>query len=203
MSSPDSSPEWIVSRSSLETNSHPLGTDNEELITVAKRLWPRVQAHARKELPKWNPDDRAALATEVWEGVLQSVSKTLVRGKRRSAEIADLDAYLFGVFLHRFNRALKRERRRQETIELVPSIRELEQLPGAQDSKSAQDLERSIQVKEVIESMDDWTRKVFAARLYGFRWREIAGHHGLSVQQAKLRFGNALRKIAARLGRDK
>src|ERR1019366_2426222 len=85
---------------------------------------------------------------------------------------------LFGAFLHRFNRALKRERRRQETIELVPSTRELEQLPGARDLKSARDLERSIQVKEAIENMDDWTRKVFAARVYGYSWREIAELHG-------------------------
>jgi hypothetical protein len=31
----------------------------------------------------------------------------------------DLEAYLFGAFHHRFNRALKKERRRQETIELL------------------------------------------------------------------------------------
>jgi hypothetical protein len=130
MSSPESSPEWIVSRSSSETNTQPLSTD-DRLITVAKRLWPRVQAHARKELPKWNPDDSLALATEIWEGVLVSVSKTLQRQNRSTSEIADLDAYLFAVYLHRFNRALKRERRRQETIELVASSRELEQLEGA------------------------------------------------------------------------
>ena len=111
----------------------------------------------------------------------------------------DLDAYLFGVFLHRFNRALKRERRRQEMIELVPSGLDLEQLPGARDLKSAHDLERSIQVKEAIESMDDWTRKVFAARVYGYSWKEIAERQGLSVQKAKLRFGNALRRLAERL----
>ena len=170
-----------------------------ELNAVASRLWPRVQIHARRELTNKNPDDSVALATEVWEGVLQSVSKTLQRRKGSTAGIVDLDAYLFGVFLHRFNRALKRERRRQEMIELVPSGRDLEQLPGARDLKSAHDLERSIQVKEAIESMDDWTRKVFAARVYGYSWKEIAERQGLSVQKAKLRFGNALRRLADRL----
>src|ERR1035438_6553159 len=153
MSNPESSPEWIVSRSSSETNTQPLIADNK-LITVAKRLWPRVQAHARKELPKWNPDDSLALATEIWEDVLVSVSKTLQRQNRSTSEIADLDAYLFGVFLHRFNRALKRERRREQTIEVVPSSHELELLQGARDVKSAGDLERSIQVKQAIENMD-------------------------------------------------
>ena len=82
-----SSPEWIVSRSSEETSAQPPGA-NEELIAVAKRLWPRVQTHARKKLPKWNPDDRVSLATEVWEGVLVSVAKTLQRPNlRRSPRI--------------------------------------------------------------------------------------------------------------------
>ena len=57
-----SRPEWIVSRSSEETSSQPPGA-NEELVAVAKRLWPRVQTHARKKLPKWNPDDPVTLAT--------------------------------------------------------------------------------------------------------------------------------------------
>jgi DNA-directed RNA polymerase specialized sigma24 family protein len=47
--------------------------------------------------------------------------------------------------------------------------------------------------------MDEWTRKVFAARVYGYSWKEIAELQGLSVQKAKLRFGNALRKLADRL----
>ena len=115
----------------------------------------------------------------------------------------DLEAYLFGAFHHRFNRALKKERRRQETIELVPSSHDLEQLPGARDLKSSRDLEHSIQVKEVVQNMDDWTRKVWTARQYGYSWREIAEHMGLSEHQAKLRFRYALRKLAARLGYGK
>ena len=103
------------------------------------------------------------------------------------------------MFLHRFNRALKRERRRQETIELVASSRDLEQLEGARDAKAVAYLERSILVKEAIENMDAWTREVFAARLYGYSWREIAEHHGLKVATAKLRFRAALRKLADRL----
>ena len=172
-------------------------------MTVASRLWPRVQAYARKELANKNPDENAALAAEVWENVLQSVSKTLRRRGRKASGIVDLEAYLFGAFLHRFNRALKKERRRQETIGLVPSNVDLAQLPGARDTKSPRALEDSIQIKEVVRNMDDWTRKVWTARQYGYSWREIAEHTGLSEHQAKLRFRYALRKLAARLGYGK
>ena len=133
-------------------------------------------------------------------GLPTTCSNTLRRHSGIRSQIADLDAYLFGVFLHRFNRALKRERRREQTIELVASSNELEQLPGARDWKSASDLERSLEVQEALEKMDTWTRDVFAARVYGFTWREIAERRGLNENQAKLRFRNALRTLAARLG---
>jgi RNA polymerase sigma factor (sigma-70 family) len=139
------------------------------------------------------------LAAEVWEGVLQSVARTVQRRNGTGPSIVDLDAYLFGVFHHRFNRALKRERRRQETIELVPSTRDLEQLPGAHDAQSSRNVERSLQVKEVVQKMDDWTRRVWTAKQYGYSWGEIGEHVGLSEQTAKARFHNALRKLAARL----
>ena len=80
MSNPESSPEWVVSSSSAETNGQPL---NNELIAVASRLWPRVQIHARRELTNWNPDDSVALATEVWEGVLQFGLKDSTKAKRK------------------------------------------------------------------------------------------------------------------------
>jgi RNA polymerase sigma factor (sigma-70 family) len=198
MPSPELNPDWVLSSNS-PNNKAQLLPDNDELVTVASRLWPRVQAHARRELANKNSDDTVAFAAEVWEGVLQSVSKTLQRRDGKGSGIVDLEAYLFGVFHHRFNRALKKERRRQETIELVPSSRDLEQLPGAWDLKSA-DLELSIQVKEIIQNMDDWTRRAWAAKVYGYTWREIAENMGLSEHQAKLRFGYALRKLAVRLG---
>ena len=140
------------------------------------------------------------MAAEVWEAVLQSVSRTLQKRTEAWSRITDLDAYLFGAFLHRFNRALRRERRRRETIETVPSTNDLEQLPAAQDRNSARDLERSLEVGEVIENMDARTREVFAARVNGYTWREIADLYGLNQNQAKLRFGCAIRKLAARLG---
>src|SRR5258708_40209774 len=74
-----------------------------ELADAARRLWPGVQAHARKEQPGKSSDEAIALATEVWEGVLQSVAKTLQRSDGRRAQIESLDAYLFGVFHHRLN----------------------------------------------------------------------------------------------------
>lgn len=199
MSSQESGPEWVISNRSPEVEPRPLHND-DELIRVARKMWPGVQAHALRKAENKKSDEYLALATEVWERVLQSVSKTRERLDGKGSGIVDLEAYLFGVFHHRFNRALRKERRRQETIELVPFSRDLERFSGALDSKSARDLERSVQVKEAIQSMDAWTRKIWIQRQYGYSWRAIAKQAGLSEHQAKLRFRYAINRLRARLG---
>jgi DNA-directed RNA polymerase specialized sigma24 family protein len=198
MSSRELSPEWVLS-----SFISPLaGSQDEisELVVVARRLWPRIQAHARREQPEKNSDEALALATEVWEGVLQSVAKTIQRSNRRTWRIKNTEAYLFGAFHHRFNRALRKERKRRETIQCLPSI-DLERLRQAHDSKAVRELEETIQVNEAVRSMDEWTRKVWIARQYGYSWREIASHLRLTEPQAKLRFRYAIGRLRTRFGR--
>ena len=75
MSSPQLGPEWVLLRFIS-----PVGAAQDEiseLVVVARRLWPRIQAHARREQSEKNCDEALVLATEVWEGVLQSVAKTV------------------------------------------------------------------------------------------------------------------------------
>jgi DNA-directed RNA polymerase specialized sigma24 family protein len=88
-------------------------------------------------------------------------------------------------------------------LQHLPSSGDLGQLRQAHDSEAQRVLEQSIQVKEAVQRMDEWTRKVWAARQYGYSWREIARHFGLTEPQAKLRFRYAIGKLRARLGRGK
>jgi DNA-directed RNA polymerase specialized sigma24 family protein len=198
MSSRELSPEWVLS-----SFTSPLtGSQDEisELAVVARYLWPRIQAQARREQAERSSDEALALATEVWERVLQSVAKTIQRSNRRNWRIKNPEAYLLGAFHHRFNRALKKERTRRETIQYLPSS-DLERLRQAHDSKAVRDLEQAIQVNEAVRSMDEWPRKVWAARQYGYSWREIAIQQGLTEPQAKLRFRYAIGRLRARLCR--
>lgn len=199
MSCHELNPEWVLS-SLIPSTKRRIQHSHDELVTVARQLWPRVQVYARWKHANKNSDEALVLANEVWEGVLQSVGKTLQRADEKSPHVVNLEAYLFGAFQHRFNRALMRERQREETIKLVPSAHDLELLQQAHDSKSVCDLNRSIEIKEVIQNMDEWTRKVWIARQYGYSWREIATHLRLTEPQAKLRFRYALGKLRARLG---
>jgi RNA polymerase sigma factor (sigma-70 family) len=198
MSSRELSPEWVLSSfiPPIAAPQHEI----TELIAVARRLWPSVQAHAYREQPGKSSDEALDFASEVWEGVLRSVAKTIQRPKGRNWRIMNMEAYLFGAFHHRFNRALKKERRRLQTIQHFPTRPDLERFGQADDSKAVRDLEQSIQLREAVRNMDEWTRKVWAARQYGYSWKEIATQLGLTEHQVKLRFRYAIGKLRARLG---
>ncbi len=85
-------------------------------------------------------------------------------------------------------------------VEYFPLGRDLERLRQAHDLKSVADLHRSIQVKQTINNMDDWTRTVWMARQYGYSWKEIAEYLRLTEPQAKLRFRYAIGRLRARFG---
>ena len=198
MSSQEVGPEWILSSFAAPGP----GTQDRinELVAVARRLWPRIQAHAIKEQPRKSPDEAIAIASDVWETTLQSVGKTIVRSNGRGMQIRDLDAYLFGIFIHRFNRALRKERKRREMFQYFPSARELELLRQAHDSRAARDMEQSVQAKEAVQNLDEWPRKVWMARKYGYSYPEIASFFGMSEAQVKLRFRYALATLREKLG---
>ena len=199
MQKPDPYSDWVILGSKHGEDKAPYPID-EELLGTALEAWPHVLAHARRELSDKDVGaDKTALAAEVWERVLRSVSRTRQRRRDQTPPIADLQAYLIGVFHHRFNRVLKREQKRLETIELVSSTLDLERIESAQDTAWVSELERALTVKKIISHMDEWTRRVWGARQYGYSWKEISGRLGLSEQQAKMRFQRGLEKTRDRL----
>src|ERR1019366_5361725 len=89
MSSRELSPEWVLSSfiPPIAAPQHEIS----ELIVVAKRLWPSVQAHAYREQPGKSSDEALAFASEVWEGVLRSVAKTIQRSNGRNWRIKNME----------------------------------------------------------------------------------------------------------------
>ena len=164
-------------------------------LAAARAAWPRVLAHAKRELEQKNSTpETEALAAEVWEAVLKSVSRALRRKGHNASAVADLEGYLFSAFHHRFNRLLTTEQKRRETIELVSSTLEFDQIETAQDAHWVSELERSITVRQIIGHMDEWTKKVWQARQHGYSWKEISKRLQLTEQQAKMKFRYGLDK---------
>lgn len=194
MERPDPYGEWVL-RQNSEASDSTVPRVDETLLTAARAAWPRVLAHARLELRSKNSEaETEALTAEVWESVLRSVAKALERKRQKGSPIASLEGYLFAAFHHRFNRFLKSEQRRDDTVELVASSMDFDQTANAHDTRWVSELETAIAVKEVIRHMDGWTRKIWQARQYGYSWKEISKWLGVTEQQAKMKFRYGLGK---------
>ena len=95
MPAPEPGPEWVLSGVSPRSES----ATESELSKAARSAWPKALAHVRQVQSRDPFDDDGILVAEVWESVLQSVSKTLDRMNGRRGEIGDLEAYLLGQLL--------------------------------------------------------------------------------------------------------
>ncbi len=199
---PDPYGEWVLFGIKDRPDGAPLPVD-EDLLAAARKAWPRVLAHVRAEL--FNRElgpERTALAAEVWDRVLRSVAKTRLRNHNRRPPISDLESYLIGVFHHRFNRFLRQEQRRAETIELFASVADLERFEAALDTRWAEQLERDIAARQITSRMNPWTKKVWLARQYKYSWKQVAGWLGVTEQQAKMKYYYNLEKIRQSILRE-
>lgn len=199
MEKPDPYGEWAISSGKLGGTDSP-NVPDEELLAAAREAWPRALAHARRESSKGVAGpDRAALAREIWERVLRSVSRTRQHSRGDHPPVADLQAYLIGAFHLRFNRILRREQRRLDTFELLPSTLDLEKFENARNVEWIQQLEREIAVKTVVACMDEPTRKLWKKRQVGYSWKEIAKQLGISERHAKRKFREGIERTRRRL----
>jgi DNA-directed RNA polymerase specialized sigma24 family protein len=191
-------PEWALFPG---PESRAASAPDNELVDAACAAWPKALAHARKvSWRQGNEAEDATLATEVWESVLQSVSKSLQQINGRRREIANLEAYLLGTFCHRFGRAVRKEQRREKTIHLVSSVRELELLGATSHGVREHDIERTVHAKEIVQRMDAWSRKIWAAHdLCGYSWNEIGHVLGIPGLQVMRRFRHRMDILRARL----
>ena len=181
---------WIIAGTEKEPDKA-----KKSLKAAALRVWPRAEAYARRELCNTPLAEETSLISGVWEGALQSVLRSL-RRKFRLRPIRNLDSYLFGVFAHRLNRLLSKEK----IIEFVPTNKELAKLRGAQDWDWVANLENVLELKRAVSRMDDWMKEVcFRRSVVGHSWKRIARDSGITEHQAKMRFFDRLKKIRERI----
>lgn len=186
--------EWVLHKIQQEATGTPDPLP-AALVAAARATWPRAVGHAVRQLQQQGSNQESeALAADIWEAVLRSVSKALQRKAEYTSSIGDLQSYLLAAFHHRFHRFLKTEDKRRELFEPVPENLNLELIEGAQDTEWVSELERTITVKQIMSRMDGWTKKAWQARQYGYSWKEISVWSGLSEQTAKKRFQYGLEK---------
>jgi DNA-directed RNA polymerase specialized sigma24 family protein len=134
------------------------------------------------------------MATEVWEELLRSVLRTM-RRLGNLHHVSNLESYLIGAFRHRFQRALAKERQYRQKVLLTESVEELESIGRIQDWKSAERLERDLQVQQTLKLLDPWTRRVWNYIKYGYSIKEIARALDLTEFQVEFRYRRRLTRL--------
>ena len=180
---------WILDRGEAVPDDRDM-----RLRAAAVRVWPNVETFAKRELSGSSLAGETSLVWDIWEQTLQSLSNTL-RSRLRLRLIRDLDSYLFGAFAHRLREVLRKER----TIEFIPSNRELEELKQTQDWSWVAAFENSLQLKAVLDDMDDRMKEVLYRWAFDEPWDEISEDMGVTTNALKKRFAYHLKKIRSRM----
>ena len=180
---------WILDRGEAVPDDHDM-----RLRAAAVRVWPNVEAFAKRELSGSSLAGETSLVWDIWEQTLQSLSHTL-RRRLRLKLIRDLDSYIFGAFAHRLREVLRKER----TIEFVPSDRELAELKETQDWSWAATFENTLELKRAVDEMDDWMKEVLHRWAFDEPWDEISEDMGVTTNALKKRFAYYLKKIRSRM----
>src|ERR1700739_1489147 len=146
----DTYSEWVIHKLQQETggDANPLPA---EVITAARVVWPRVVTLLASELRREGSVREAeALAAEIWEGVLRSVTKAAQRNGNYTTSIREPESYLFIAFQHRFHRHQRAERCRRDRFQSFPSKLDLGSVGNARDTKWVLGLERTITGRQKI-----------------------------------------------------
>ena len=199
---PDPYGDWVLHKVQQETGGNPDPLP-EEVLAAARGAWPRVVIHATRELERESSSREAeALAADIWEAVLRSVSKALQRKGVYTSSIGDLESYLLAAFHHRFHRFLKAEHERREIFQSASGTLDLDLLETGRETEWVSELERKITVRQITDRMDDWTKKVWQARQYGYSWKEISTWLGITEHQAKMKSQYGVERTRANLLRS-
>lgn len=188
MESPNLGPEWVIAGPDGEARHHT--ASHERLLDAARIAWPNALSYARQT----NAPDCDSMATEVWEELLRSVLRTM-RRLGNLHHVSNLESYLIGAFRHRFQRALAKERQYRQKVLLTESVEELESIGRIQDWKSAERLERDLQVQQTLKLLDPWTRRVWNYIKYGYSIKEIARALDLTESQVEFRYRRRLTRL--------
>lgn len=186
MESPNLGPEWVIAGPDGEART----ASHERLLDAARIAWPNALSYARQT----NAPDCDSMATEVWEELLRSVLRTM-RRLGNLHHVSNLESYLIGAFRHRFQRALAKERQYRQKVLLTESVEELESIGRIQDWKSAERLERDLQVQQTLKLLDPWTRRVWNYIKYGYSIKEIARALDLTESQVEFRYRRRLTRL--------
>jgi DNA-directed RNA polymerase specialized sigma24 family protein len=161
---------------------------SQPVLDAAEEIVLRAIEHAEQLLID------PAIAATLLEEAAATVSRVLQSRRALHADrVRDLSSYLFRAFIRRVNRAKK-----QQLVEEAGLVSRLMEVPHSINPKV--DFELKILIDELLTRCDPKTRDMFYRRIQGFSWKEVGASYGTSAHAAESSFGQAIRRLAKRLG---
>lgn len=164
------------------------------ILAAAEHNWMRVLAYARRQ------GQDASVAADVMERVAGALTSLKLRRPEAFERILNLDVYLFCAAIWRLNKLVARE----PFLEYVGSLDDLNSLAAPRESSPALDIENQVFAKELMGFMSGRTRFLFAHRVMGYTWAEIAVAMGSTALRLRVQFSEGLaaarRRILAKAG---
>lgn len=177
-------PFWINDR---DHHGRPL---EPRVFEAARTIWDRILREVSFKLkdPGRGP--------EIIEATAAAVSRALRRASRDP--IRDVESYLAWACVRRINRIAVRESREQGGH----ATESLEFLAVNSAGNREDRLLDELRMKELLSNMDHGTREIFAMRVEGYSWKEIARRRGYAnAHSAEVQFGKGLKAAKASLER--
>ncbi len=133
-----------------------------------------------------------SLANTLAEAAVDNACEALAHG-----EIRNPRAYLKAAFKHAVNRYLRRERR------LVPMLLDGDSERVRREFVSEEEvanLERQIQIAQILDAMDEQTLSIFAGRRAGYTGEEIAMRLGITTSALYTSYCRGLARVVEKFG---
>ncbi len=156
------------------------GTIDREVYDAAVALLPRVGGYAQRTL-----GDAA-----VGQRLLMKACALVTRRRQSGEDLANLSGYLYRTW----QRLLLAE------LEKANGHRRLETNLAAESPRhTSEDLDRRILLQQIIQQMDDWTRRVFEYLALDFTYDQIAAELGGNGHAVRMKYDRKLQALAQRL----
>ena len=155
----------------------------EKVVRAAERAWSRVLASSDGRL--YEAVDASQILDEVVDGAIAAHRKDGVR---------DFESYLFVGLVRKAARLFRRERKVE-----YRSPEELAGLEQTVDTDWVRKLETDLQVKELMNLMDERTRSIYVMRSQGHSPKEIGKVLGMTEDAVRMSFARGIARVRRRL----
>jgi DNA-directed RNA polymerase specialized sigma24 family protein len=160
------------------------GEIDREVFDAAVALLPRVESYAQRTL-----GDAAA-----GQRLLMKACASVTRRRQAGEDLANLTGYLYRTW----QRLLLAE------LEKANGHRRLESALAAEAPRhTTENLDRRILLQQVIQHMDDWTRRVFEYLALDYSYEQIAKEIGGNGHAIRMKYDRKLQALAQQLNAGK